>query len=217
MTNDKCFFGMYRKSSTSSRLVHDIFPANATGYESDLAPSSVKLIQLTDYAAQYPQYLPDICEIIESMVKSYKSSMKIGFVGICLTAVRELLLKCIEVDLVYIMQPSIVNILFQLFRTQNIQLLSKGANFFFEYSEICSKHDFSVFVKPIIEICEKNDYATANNATIDQLQSESDSTNGSITAENPDPTENVPQVLHDFIPNDIPINFCYPTLKLVSF
>ena len=158
MTNDKCFFSMYRTATISSRLVYDIFPVNAAGFEDGIAPDYSKIGRLTDYVAQYPKYLPEICDLLESLLKSNQKSLKLGLLSICLTTVRELLSKCAKLNLDYIVQPTAVNILLHLFRSHNIKLLSKGASFFFEYSEICSKHDFSVLLRPVIEICEKNDY-----------------------------------------------------------
>jgi hypothetical protein len=165
MATDRCFFGLYRKTTTCTRLINEIFPKNLSENEENVHINASKLNRLTDYAAQHPEVLPEICDTVESMFKSFKNSEKIGSLTICLSIIRELLIRCIEINLITVIQPTIVNILFHLFQSSNILLVDKGATFFFEYSELCSRLDFSVFVKPILDVCGKDDNAISSSET----------------------------------------------------
>jgi hypothetical protein len=133
--------------------------------EENVHLNSSKLNRLIDYAAQHPEVLPEICDYVETLFKSFKNSEKIGSLTVCLSIIRGLLIKCIEINLINVIQPTIVNILFQLFQSSNILIVDKSANFFFEYSELCSRLDFSVFVKPILDVCSKEDNAISNSET----------------------------------------------------
>lgn len=154
MAAGKCLFGFCGSSTIRTRLVNDIFPIDSNGVDGSLTPVFKNLTKLTDYAAENLQHLPEICDILESLLKSYQDSGYLGFVNISLLAIRELLNRCLELESDRIIEPTVVNVLFQLFRSTNIQLVDKGFNFFLEYSEICCKSDFSIFVKPITVLCE---------------------------------------------------------------
>lgn len=135
-------------------MVNEIFPIDSNGIDGSLTPIFKNLTRLTDYAAENLQHLPEICDILESLLKSYQDLGYLGFVNISLLAIRELLNRCLEIGFDHIIEPTVVHVLLQLFRSTNIQLVDKGFNFFLEYSEICCKNDFTIFVKPITVLCE---------------------------------------------------------------
>ena len=149
-----CFFGFCVNKSVRSRLVKEIFPDDGAVTIESLRPIKQNLDRLTDYAAENPQHLPQICDTLESLLTNYKRSGHLGYVNVCVLAIRELLVKFSE-EFAYIIEPTAVNVLFQLLRSSNIQLMNKGYIFFLEYSKICSKSDLSCFMKPVIDICEK--------------------------------------------------------------
>lgn len=163
-------FGLYNKVTTSSRLINDIYPKFEIGHEIrhennqykndnkiDIKLNSSKLQLLQDYILSNPQNLPEICEYIENLFKNYKITNNYEFLFITLEIVKEILNKCIDMNLVCIIDPSIINILFQLLQSNDNILINEGALFFFEYSEICNKNNFSIFLNPIIELCNNND------------------------------------------------------------
>ena len=72
---------MYRTATISSRLVYDIFPVNAAGFEDGIAPDYSKIDRLTDYVAQYPKYLPEICDLLESLLKREPAKLNVFWEG----------------------------------------------------------------------------------------------------------------------------------------
>ena len=149
-----CFFSLCGNNSVRSRLVREMFPDDDAVANESLKPIIQNLNRLINYVAENPQHLPQICDNLESLLTNYKKSGHLGYVNVCLLAIRELLLKCSE-EFVYIIEPTAVNVLFQLLRSSNIQLMNKGYIFFLEFSKICSKSDLSCFMKPVIDICEQ--------------------------------------------------------------
>ena len=149
-----CFFSLCGNNSTRSRLVKEIFPDDGAVADESLKPIVQNLNRLINYVAENPQHLPQICDNLESLLTNYKKSGHLGYVNVCVLAIRELLLKCSE-EFVYIIEPTAVNVLFQLLRSSNIQLMNKGYIFFLEFSKICCKSDLSCFMEPVIDICEQ--------------------------------------------------------------
>ena len=154
MTGGSCFFGFCGNISLRSRLIKEIFPDDGAVADESLKPIIQNLNRLTNYAAENSQHLPHICDTLESLLTNYKRSGHLGYVNVCVLAIRELLIKCSE-EFAYIIEPTAINVIFQLLRSSNIQLMNKGYIFFLEYSKICSKSDLSCFMTPVIDICEK--------------------------------------------------------------
>lgn len=150
-----CFLGICGNNSVRSRLVKEIFPDDGAVTDESLQPITQNLDRLSVYAAEKPQHLPQICDTLESLLTNYKRSGHLGYVNVCILAIRELLVKCSE-EFAYIVEPTAINVLFQLLQSSNIQLMNKGFLFFLEYSKICNKSDLSCFMKPVIDICEKS-------------------------------------------------------------
>ena len=126
MAAGKCLFGFCSTSTIRTKLVNDIFPIDSNGIDGALTPIFKNLARLSDYAADNPQHLPEICDILESLLKCYQDSGYLGFVNISLLAIRELLNRCLELESDKIIEPTVVNVLFQLFRSTNIQRVVIG-------------------------------------------------------------------------------------------
>jgi hypothetical protein len=154
--------GFFAKSTTSARLINEIFPKGYKNTDDTIFLNTSKITRLAEYAASYPQYIPDIGELINVALRKELKGKNYGLVEAYITIFRGVISTCCEADVMPFMQPYICNALMLLLRSSSTRTVCKASGLFFDYTELYKQCDVSLFLPVVLSLCDRNDYKIAH-------------------------------------------------------
>lgn len=155
--------GFFAKSTTSTRLINEIFPKGYKLTDENIVLNKSKITRLAEYAVLYPQYIPEIGEDINVALRKHLRAKHDGMVEAYITIFRGVLAKCCEkAEVMPFMQPFICNALMLLLRSTSTRSVCKASAMFFDYTELYQQCDVSLFLPVVLSLCDRNDYKVAH-------------------------------------------------------
>lgn len=146
---------------TYARLVQDLYPKSASGFDINIGPPN-KLGRLCSYAAAYPQKIPDLCGALLKNAESQLRVRQIGFLRITVESFRKLVETGVQHKFMYLLEAPMHRLLLMCFADRDSTVLALGASVFFVYTQLHDRCDVGPYMRPILGICLRSMLGSKN-------------------------------------------------------